>query len=60
MTYQIILTDGTKLVYHGTPSIKDSTILIFSLDDKKLLASFSAGTWKACIKLDLQGNAIQR
>ena len=59
MTYQIILTDGTKLIYEGTPSIKDSTLMIIS-NDKKLLASFSAGTWKSCIKLDSQGNAIQR
>lgn len=59
MTYQIILTDGTKLIYEGTPSIKDSTLMIIS-NDKKLLASFSAGGWKSCIKIDSQGKAIQR
>lgn len=54
MSYKITLTDGSTITLQCNPSIKDSTLLLFSLSDKSLLASYSAGQWRSIIQADLQ------
>lgn len=48
--YTITLNDGTKLNYQANPSIKDGVLLLFSLVDKSLIASYSAGCWRSIVK----------
>ena len=60
MQYLITLSTDTKFTLACNPSIRDSTLLLFSLTDRSLLASYSAGTWRSIIRIDKAGNeAIQ-
>lgn len=48
--YTITLSDGTKLTYQANPSIKEGVLLLFSLVDKSLIASYSPGSWRSIVK----------
>jgi hypothetical protein len=57
MTYLLTLTNGTEITYKANPSIREGTLLLFSLIDKSLLASYSAGNWKSIVKVTDKGNS---
>jgi hypothetical protein len=57
MIYLLTLTDGTEITYKANPSIREGTLLLFSLINKSLLASYSAGNWKSIVKVTDKGNS---
>lgn len=53
MQYTVTLTNGQEVNIIANPSIKEGVLMLISLTDKSLIASYAPGYWKSIVKSEV-------